>query len=297
MPDFQLTLFGSPQLRKNGQPIPLSTRKCAAMLTYLAMSDKEQSRETLSTLFWPEQNERAGRANLRRALSNIRKATDSDVLHTKGSSVRLCVDNHVYVDVLEYNHLVEPCLAVYDDSFPEASCIRPLTQAAELYKDDFLAGFTLADCPLFDDWQLFQTESLRRSLARVLQILISLHSAKNEYEPAINYARRWLALDRLHEPAHRKMMELYARSGEHAAAKHQYEMCVRVLDGELGVPPDAETEALYQEIRHRQLPASRVLQKEKKAEPPASNLPAQPTTFVGREEELAAIQQSLEDPD
>lgn len=46
-----------------------------------------------------------------------------------------------------------------------------------------------------------------------------------------------MALDPLHEPAHRWLMQLYALSGQRAAALRQYRECVRILEGELGVSP------------------------------------------------------------
>ena len=53
----------------------------------------------------------------------------------------------------------------------------------------------------------------------------------------VKQARRLLALDPLHEPAHRVMMLLYAWTGQPAAALRQYRECLRLLNDELGVPP------------------------------------------------------------
>jgi DNA-binding SARP family transcriptional activator len=113
-----------------------------------------------------------------------------------------------------------------------------------LYSDEFLAGFTLRDSPAFDEWQFFQAEQLRQSLAQVLVRLIHTHETSGAFEPAILYARRWLALDPMHEPAHRKLMQLYNGSGQQAAALRQYQQCVKVLDEELHLPPQPETSEL-----------------------------------------------------
>ena len=43
-----------------------------------------------------------------------------------------------------------------------------LAQAAELYGDDFLAGFGLPDNAAWDEWQFYQREGLRQRLAGVL---------------------------------------------------------------------------------------------------------------------------------
>jgi DNA-binding SARP family transcriptional activator len=99
-----------------------------------------------------------------------------------------------------------------------------------------------------------------------LQRLLGWHSGQGDFEQAIEYGRRWLAMDTLHEPAHRQLMKLYAWAGQQAAAIRQYEECVRYLDEELGVPPEPETEALYETIFARKLPTPSV----KKAEPKGS---------------------------
>ena len=40
-----------------------------------------------------------------------------------------------------------------------ADCLAELSRAADLYKGDFLAGFTLPDTAEFDTWQTCQTET------------------------------------------------------------------------------------------------------------------------------------------
>jgi tetratricopeptide (TPR) repeat protein len=118
-----------------------------------------------------------------------------------------------------------------------------------LYRADLLAGFSLPDCLSFDEWLFFEAESLRKSLARALRQLAATYQAQGDFARAIQHARRWLALDPLHEPAHRLLMRLYAESGQQAAAMRQYTECARILDQELDLPPQPETTELYQNIR------------------------------------------------
>src|SRR5258707_667895 len=66
--------------------------------------------------------------------------------------------------------------------------------------------------------------------------------------PTPTAAARRLALDPLHEPAHRQLIRAYAAGGDRSAALEQYRECVRVLDRELGVRPLDETTALYHAI-------------------------------------------------
>ena len=48
-----------------------------------------------------------------------------------------------------------------------------------------MTGFTLSDCPDFDEWQFFQAEGLRQALASTLQRLIDLHQDQSDPEAAI----------------------------------------------------------------------------------------------------------------
>jgi tetratricopeptide (TPR) repeat protein len=128
-----------------------------------------------------------------------------------------------------------------------------LDAAVELYADDFLAGFTLPDSPMFDEWQFFQRESLHQLYGQVLEQLVQAYRTRQAWAQAIPYARKWVALDQLHEPAHRTLMWLYAWAGQHAAALRQYQECVRILEAELGTAPEDETTTLYETIRTRQL--------------------------------------------
>lgn len=173
----------------------------------------------------------------------------------------------------------------------------------ELYRGDFLAGFALRDSPQFDDWQSFQAELLRGELADALDRLARGHSARSEFDSAIRYARRRLALDSLHEPAHRRLMQLYAWASDRAAAVRQYRECVRILEEELGVPPLEETTQLYRAIAANQppprLPGSQrtpamaaKLASQPASSPPMPRIPRFP--LVGRAREWETLQRAYE---
>ncbi|MCB0125499.1 MAG: NACHT domain-containing protein, partial [Caldilineaceae bacterium] len=83
------------------------------------------------------------------------------------------------------------------------------------------------------------------ALVQLIELLVD----EEAYDAALPYARRWLALDPLHEPTHQTLMRLYATIGQQAAALRQYQLCVQTLDDELGVPPAEATTALYEQIR------------------------------------------------
>jgi DNA-binding SARP family transcriptional activator len=97
-------------------------------------------------------------------------------------------------------------------------------------------------------------------LASALERVVHWHGIQEEYDRAIAYARRWLALDPLQEAVHRRLMVLYAESGQRNAALRQYSECERLLNEELGVPPEEETTALYKTLSLHSTPARIQLQ-------------------------------------
>jgi DNA-binding SARP family transcriptional activator/predicted ATPase len=290
MPQLALFLFGTPTIELDGVPVYFATRKTQAILIYLIITRQPQSREMLMLLLWPAADTLRGRASLRRALADIKKVIGENWLTTEGDIVALNEEADIQVDVWEYRQLIT---AVHSD--PKTT----YSQALSLYQADFLAGFGLRDSPAFDEWQFFEQEGLRQSFLQVLESLITWHREAEEWEAAITCSRRYVALDPLHEPAHVKLMQLYAESGQQMAALHQYEVCQRILEEELGIEPATTTTTLYHQIRnHRfyqptlpplELPVLAKTENE-------HNLPSAANAFVGREEELLQISALLDNP-
>ena len=293
-------MLGAPYLEIAGEIIPVQRRKDMALLAYLAIKGDPQRRESLAALLWPDSPAKLAHGSLRRTLSEVTQILGGDWMVGNREMVGLNPDLGLWLDVAVFQKRVAECAKAVPD------CHDRLDEAISLYRDDFLTGFTLPDCPDFDEWQFFQAEALRQAFATALQNLCRLDREQGAYEAAITHARRWLALDLLHEPAHRELMVLYAETGQQAAALRQYQVCADILATELGIAPSEETTALYERIRVGDL--SRVA-REQAGEASTSlsalprrettiplekanvihNLPRQHTSFVGRVRELGEI--------
>jgi predicted ATPase/DNA-binding SARP family transcriptional activator len=293
-----LCLLGPPLVELDGQAVQLGRHKAVALLAYLALTRQPHARDALATLLWPDLDQSGARGQLRRTLSLLNRALGDEWLAVDRETAAWAPGARAWVDVDHLRKRLDACAAhghAAQETCPE--CIPLLAEAVDLYRDGFLAGFTLPDCPGFDEWQFFEGEGLRDQTADALQRLARWHGSREAYETAIPYARRWLALDPLHEAAHRELMALYARSGQRAAALRQYAECERVLGEELGLPPSPETVALHEAIRMGQeLPIWDDVAEG--APPPSSaprrhNLPVQLTPFVGRGRELAELDDLL----
>ena len=271
--ELSLALLGPPVVRRDGTPVTFDTRKATALLALLAVTRREHSRDQLADLLWPEADSVKGRASLRRTLS-VTAAALGDGMAISRAAVALDPAK-VRVDVRDFETLI---------THPDAASLE---RAAELYRGDFLTGFTLRGCPDFEEWQASVSEELRQSLARGLQRLVAACIADGELDRAAGHARRWLQLDPLHEPAHQVIIKLHGWAGQRPAAMRQYRTLVRVLDRDLAVRPLPETTQLYDDVRAGRLepPPSRTGSEPGQGGPPA------PVSWplVGRESELAAL--------
>ncbi|HEU4783064.1 MAG TPA: AAA family ATPase [Ktedonobacterales bacterium] len=302
MAQVALYMFGPPRIEIDHEPATIDTRKALALFVYLAVTRRPHTRDAIAGLLWPDYDQAHARATLRRTLSPLHRLLGEGYLSIEREMLALRADAALWSDVGEFETLLAHCQTHgHDESVVCAECLPLLSQASELYTDGFLAGFALRDSPAFDDWQWAQGERLRRSLASALERLSLGHSASGAYDNALLAARRWLSLDRLHEPAHRMLMSIYAWAGQRSAALRQYRGCVQVLDEELGVAPLEATTELYEALREKQLPPlpelanghkpiATVVAPATAPKPVPSPLPERSQMpFVGRDAELSSL--------
>ena len=239
-----LTLLGDFQAELgSGAPVRLRTRKTQALLAYLALPPGQpHSRDKLATLLWGDRSESQARSRFRETLFALRRAlaaTDPPCLTLTGETIALDADS-VDVDARAFERLAR------------AGDAESLARAAGLYRGDFLEGLAFRGT-LFEDWLMAERERLRELALETLAKLLAQQRAAGATEEALQTALRLIALDPLQEPVHRSLMRLYAELGRRASALQQYQLCVGILERELGVEPEEETRRLYQEILSRRL--------------------------------------------
>ena len=250
-----LNWLGSPQALLNGIPVKFETRKAAALLAVLSLDRRPQSREFLATLFWPEYDSVRAPANLRRTLASLQASLGPGWIHADREAIHLGNQDSIQIDSEQVLSRIREVRTHHPagDSRLCASCANILVQAVKLCHGEFMKGFNLKECPGFDRWQLEKRDALSQELGWALELLVEAKGESGDLEAAIPLAQRWLALDELHEPAHRALMFLYARSGKRTAALRQFDACTRLLREELGLEVEASTKTLYECIKQRGL--------------------------------------------
>jgi len=245
----KLYWLGAPRVELAGQIVKLETRKAAALLCFLSLTPGNCQREILATMFWPEGSQQKALANLRRTLSSLNSSLPGWI-EANRDTLDLKRNGKLWVDVEDFHKSLTD---LHQHTHPEKEacdgCVHILEKAIEMVRGDFLEGLNLTDAPDFDEWQFFQRDELRQKYAVVLQQLSTTFAQRSQWEQAITCTRRWVALDRLHEPAQRALIDLYIRSGQRVAALRQYEELTRLLRNELGQEPEEETQRLYEQGR------------------------------------------------
>ncbi len=241
------------------------------------------SADRLMEYLWPDLGLGSARNNLwvtasqaRRVLEpGLPRGGESRFILSGPLGYRFNADNGAWVDVEAFLAQVQAARSA--GAGPRR--IEALEAARRLYTGPFLPE------NLYDDWAAGLREQLQAAFLELLDELAGEYIARKRFDSALALAGESLAHDPTREAAYRRRMVCFAALGEHAQALQAYRACRDMLQEELGVEPSPETEALYQQVLHRQGEGS--------AAParwlPAEAAPPPPTGFVGRERELALL--------
>lgn len=248
MSHLEICLLGPPEVWSSDDLVDFPTRKTLALLAYLVLEQGMQRRERLAALFWPESDTSRGRANVRNTLNYLRNSLPQTA---GGDTLHLIIER----DALGFNfdadyHLDLETVATAADlvARPDANGERDeavaLQSAVDLYRGDFLEGFSLGDAPAFDQWATLERERWHRRMDAIFDRLSTLYFERGRANLARETALAWLEHDPLQETAYRRLMRLQLASGERTAAVQTYERCRETLAEEMGMAPSPETEAL-----------------------------------------------------
>jgi DNA-binding SARP family transcriptional activator len=237
--DIELRVLGGfeARIRRTGAPIHLPTRKCEALLTYVALAPGRLiRRDSLVALLWGDVPRAQGRHSLRQTLTKLRGGlapSGPAVLVTISDAIRFA-EECVWVDALELERLLL-------DSGSGAT-----QEAIDLYRGPLLDGFAIPENG-FEEWLVHERARLRQVLIDACAARLALLEDSNDLSAGIRVAIKLLELEPLHEAVHRRLMVLYGRNGQIRSALDQYELCAHRLKRAFGAEPSAATTTLYRE--------------------------------------------------
>jgi predicted ATPase/DNA-binding SARP family transcriptional activator len=274
-----LRLFGPFEAMCHGEPLPgVRVRRGHWLLALLVLRHgREVERSWLAGTLWPESGEAQAFSSLRSMIAAVRQALGLNACRLRSPTpATLCLDlSGMEVDLLAFDAAV----AQGDEA--------ALSRAVALYRGPLLEGCA-------EEWIFQDRQAREQAYLHALETLAAAALARGELETAERQLRQAAVTDPLRESTQRTLMQTLAAGGNYAAALLTYRELRLRLHRELNAEPDPETQALFQQIRTEArsksalgAPVAATL------EPGPNNLPVQPTPLVGRERELATVQQFL----
>ncbi len=258
---FQLNVFGSPQLVRDGRsPVHFRTKKHLAVLLYLHLEGRTRSipRDRLVDLLWPEVPPEKGRHSLSQALLAIRSRLGTDAVTGREHDVQLLAELPSDLSALRQGQVASVRLA------------EPLRGL------DDCAGAEFAH------WVDGARVRLKAQARDALRATLQAARARGNLSETHRLAIALCDVDPLCTDAVSALAERALLDGDTVAAVRLLKEHVQRAQAELGTNPNPEFARLLRRLERGERPV---------VPPQASPLPErQQHRFVGREVELGQLE-------
>jgi len=283
-PALEIRLLGRFEVKRNGELVRVPLHAAQLLLAYLAVkTGTPVKRRMLAGLFWPHTPDEGALRNFRGALSQLQKALGSkNFIAQEGDTLELDLMQDCVIDVRQFLTPKPTRLLSTDE----------LIRVIELYEGEFMPGF-------YEEWVETERQDLQNKFEQRMETLLERLRDEKNWKSLREWGQTFLTrVDRTSEKAYRALILAHFHLGERAQMEAVYRQCEAALKKELEIEPSTDTKRLLEELRSKILPSELppAPLPPSSAEPPFS-APTFATPCVGREAELAQIQQRLADPD
>lgn len=242
--------LGMLQIVRGGAPLPGDAWRYARpreLLIFLLSHPDGCTRDQIGLVFWPDASATQVKNNFHVMLHHVRRAIGrADLIAFDKERYRIAWELGVRFDARTFEELMRSATRALRSARPGtdmSDAVARLGEAMSLYRGDFLADQDVGD------WHIEIRDRLRRLYSDGVLLLGARRLEQGAYMEAAEAFRRAIAVDELHEEAHRRLMLSLARAGERTEALRQYDRLARTLRADLETEPDAETKALYERLR------------------------------------------------
>ncbi|HVX21883.1 MAG TPA: BTAD domain-containing putative transcriptional regulator [Acidimicrobiales bacterium] len=266
--------FGGLRIEADGRGLGFAQHKSAALLAYLATTGRPAARTTLADLLWGEVPEPRARANLRVALTDVRKG-----LGDRLAAAVVADREQVWLDPA----LVGPVdVAAFDAAVDDGRW----GDAVDRYRGPFLDGFFVDRAPGFEEWVAGTRDRFHRTALVALRGLADRRLADGDATGAVAALSRLVALEPWHEGGRRHLMQVLAGTGNPDAALDEYRRLRATLAEEVDAEPEPETVALAERIAGHGRSTVR--------EDRVAAVPAPSAAIIGRDDDVGLVEKWLQ---
>ncbi len=267
----ELRASGYPELRIDGQPVPLKLKRGLALLVYLSELGRKVARSRLAELLWPDAALEIGRSRLRRLSHEVNTQLGYDMLVGDGDALWLAGDGMALAsDVAGVRAAAQQVLAASDGDVALAT-LEPLVCPAA---SGLLDGFEL-ESDSFMAWRDSRRTEHQQLLMRALTKLATQANDSGQPARAAEAASALIRIDPLADAGHAALLAARARLGDAAGVEAAYFACAEMLRDELGIRPSVLIESAYAQaqrqlaLRARRAPASQPMRQRRSTLPTA----------------------------
>lgn len=204
------------------------------------------TKDSIVETFWPDTRPEDIDKNFWPTISYIRRALNSNqevrknFIRYREGAYYLNPEFQYSFDCEDFEKLVNLAHRHRSEGDSDAF-VAAARSAVELYRGEFLED-------VYDRWAEEPRAYFQSQYFSALKELADHHHRASEFEQSISYCRMILNRDAYREDVHRQLMDSYARVGNRAALREQYETLKALLSEELGVDPLPETVATYSKL-------------------------------------------------
>ena len=250
-PSLKVYLFGKFKVFQGDREIPdkrWKSKKAQMIFKYLIYHRKKGylKKDVLMELLWPEDDPAKTAKRFHVALASMRKTLEPDInrgtpsayISRSGDAYRIDLGAEGSVDIEEFTKKLKRAQKVQDSDV----VLQHYLNAVSLYTGDFLEE------DLYVPWCDDEREHFKENFLYILAKIIQHYEIQKDYLTCIDYAGRYLKVDRYAENIYRQLMRCYAITGSKAMVIRTFERCSQNIAQELDIPLSQETEALFKKL-------------------------------------------------
>lgn len=264
-----LELLGPPAFNDANGRVMLRAELPTFLLAWLASRDGWVDRGETAAMFWPDETESSARHNLSQLLYRSRKLPWHRFIEAEPSRLRFAGSSDLA--------LLQHALAAGDWS-----------TASETYKGQFLGTMTGPDNAGWSDWLAAERENLLATWTEAASNRAAELQAQENHQEAAGLLKAVLQQDPLAETVLQEYLRAAGLAGQRSQALAAYREFSALLQRELGMEPLQDTQDLAEQLQAAASP------RERSAGGGLLGAPAQLSSFVARELELAQLSGELQ---
>lgn len=237
--ELEITSFGNIEIRYKQRILETSdwqTREARDLFLFLLQSPPV-TKEQIGLVFWPDLSPARLKMRFKINIYRIRKALCPDVILFENERYRFNKAIQYWWDREKLDELFEK---LHKDVEPQDR-VQVLEQIVALVKGPYFAN-------LDGEWIVPDRLNYEELSRHAMIELAGIYLEGDRIPECLNIARQILQSDRLHEAAHRLIIQAYASLHDPAGMTFQFRQYQQALEEELGLEPSTEISNLYEQL-------------------------------------------------